>query len=1415
MRHALRNILIGLIGLVALAGLGLATPPGHGIVAGIITRAASGNGVTVAIDGLSGWPPFWLGANKVTLADDDGVFAEIDGLAVDVRATALLRGALALDAISAGRVAIARRPHLPGGGAGGSLLPFAADAVSVARLELGPQLAGSAAALSLNGSIASGTDGSLTARIDAERIDGRAGSLKGTITRTGSDALPAVDLTITEDADGVLAGLTGSRGAPAYDLAAKTAVDGDTLSGTLALHSTGAAHFDGRFTLSPAGDGARRLQASGSGDLAELVPHDFADIVSGPIDVAVDADFASATSKTPAAVNIRQGLLTTATVRAEASGAVGNSAADLALSLKIARTDGGTVSLPFGGTQIGSMTIAGKVAPAGDVLRLDLSGQVAGLQMGPVTIPTAGVSLAVEAAKDNPLSGKLPFGLRLEASAITTPTGRIESVAAAPLALAADGSYDTSAMTAATNAKLDIAGGTASFAGTLSADGANGDFTTEFADLKPMAPLAGRPIAGALTAKAQGTVGAKSALRFEATTTDLDPGQANAARLLAGETKFGGALTNGAGGLVLSDLAVKGAALDATGNLALAADAIEGALDARVSDLSLLADASSGGAVVAAKISGKRARPQVAATITIASGKLLNQPAENVVVGFDGAPANGGWQGALKLTGGFAGKPLAGTAAVTLDAAGLFAFPAVDLAVGDNHVKGALTRTADGTLAGTLNVDAPNLKTLAALGLVDASGAGVARVDFKPDGARQSLAVSFTGNGLAAAGLAAGDVAGNVAVDDAFGAARLSGTITARRLTAGSVVLDSVQLTTTSANGATQYTATASGGVINLSASGSLAGTPAARAVRLDTLSGTAYGLPVKLTAPLAFNLGGGPSGIAGATFAMGGGTVRLDGSVSPTLNLTIVANNIVAAVVNGFVPGLGAEGTVTGRATVTGQVGAPAVAWNVNLTGLRVAATRSAGLPALALSASGNATLAATNISARLSGGGLTLAIDGQAPFRGGQLALKATGSAPLALLALQSNRELRLGGSANLNIAVGGTIAVPTISGTVDLVAATIADTDTGLGIAGATGRITFDGDRATIAGLAGHLIQGGDITASGSVAIRGAGLPADLAIKIANGRYADGKVINTRFNADLALKGPLLGNGRLSGKIDLGHTDLELPDRLAGSATAIDVRHVNAPRGFKPPRARESTAAGSHSGGAIVLDIALAANSGLTVRGFGVDAEFGGMLQLTGTSGNPQTAGAFQMQRGRIELLGRRFDFSSGTLTFNGDLVPVLDFTGTTQATDGTVTLNVTGPANNPQIGLSSSPARPEEEILSRLLFDQTVGNLSPLQAAQLVDAVAQLTGALGGGGLFDRVRRATGFDDLDIRQSATGGTTVGVAKRINDKLRVGVEAGSDSGAGRVVVDLNVTKNLKARGEAGETGEGKVGLTYEKEY
>ena len=45
----------------------------------------------------------------------------------------------------------------------------------------------------------------------------------------------------------------------------------------------------------------------------------------------------------------------------------------------------------------------------------------------------------------------------------------------------------------------------------------------------------------------------------------------------------------------------------------------------------------------------------------------------------------------------------------------------------------------------------------------------------------------------------------------------------------------------------------------------------------------------------------------------------------------------------------------------------------------------------------------------------------------------------------------------------------------------------------------------------------------------------------------------------------------------------------------------------------------------------------------------AEFGGQLKLAGTIDSPVAIGAFTMRRGRIELLGKRFNLTSGRLTF----------------------------------------------------------------------------------------------------------------------------------------------------------------------
>ena len=1411
--------LLTIVALLLLALVAPATPPGRTFVAGLIERGAAGSGVTVSIENLTGWLPFSLGADRIVLSDGEGPFAEIDGLAIDIHTSKLLVGGLSLDAITANRIAIQRQPHLPGGknGSSGALLPFAARNVKVARLELGKALAGRSAVLALTGSLISGADGGLAAKVNARRIDTGTATLAATLARADGRTPLTASVALKELADGILLGLMGRQSGPAYALDAKVAPRDDALAGDLSLKSGGAAHFDGQFMLSPAGVGTR-LTLNGSGNLAELVPPAYVDLLAGPINVAVDADWETIKGELLPHIVLRQGEIATDSVHASASGTLGGNKTDLSLKAIVAKPSGGAIALPFlgNGTAMDSLSLSGKAASTGNAVRLDLVGHLAGVKTTQASVPGIGLSLAVETPEGDPLAGgKLPFGLRIEADAIETPTGGLASAKDAPLLLTADGTFDTTTGIVETQAQLAAAGGTIVFNGTAAAGTVKGRVRVHFTDLAPLSPLAGRSLAGAINATADGTLaGSAPAFTVNGTATDLDPGDARLARLLAGDTKFAASVHGQpSGGLAVSDLAIDGTGITARGSASLGSDTVEARLGGSLADLGRLADKSEGAATFTLHASGATAQPDVEATVAIAEGRLLDLPVRNAKVDLKGTPTDAGWQAALGLGGSLGGGRLAGTAIATVGRSdGAVAFPKVDLSVGKNRITGVIESTTAGLLSGTLTLDAPDLRSLAALALVPATGRAQASVQLRPDGARQSVAVRFNGADITWQDIAAGAIDGTMTIADAFGVPTIRGDASASAVNVGGRRLDTVKATATGVGAATRIEANARGPDVDLSGAFRLAD----RAVTIDTLKGTAFGAPVALSQPVTVALDGGTTRVAGATLTLGGGSVRVEGAVSPQLDLTVNATALAASIVNAFSPGLGAEGSLSGRARITGTPSSPSIDWQADWTGFAFATTRAAGLPALIINARGKSTAVASSIFARLSGAGLALSVDGQVPFGAPGLDVKANGTVPLALLTLGSGRELRLAGNAKVNVAVGGALAAPAVTGTVDLVDATIVDGETGFGISGASGRIDFDGRTATIEKISGRFPQGGTVVLSGSVTTDQSDLPADLTLRVSNGRYADGNTLNTTFSGDLAVKGPLLGNGVVSGNIDLGRTEIQLPDRVGGSANAIAVEHVNAPPDFTPPipQTPQGSAADAPAGGGLNLDIALTGNSGIYVRGFGVDAEFAGSLKVGGSMRSPQAVGGFQLQRGRMDALGKRFTFTTGTLTFSGSLVPVVDFAATTQTSDAVVTLAVTGPATDPQISLASSPSMPEEEILSRLLFNQGVGTLSAAQAIQLVDAVGQLTGA-SGGGIVSRIRSATGLDDLDIRQGASGGTTVGVGKRINDNIRLGVEAGTNADSGRVTIDLNITKHLKAQGSAGQDGSGQVGLTYEREY
>jgi len=552
----------------------------------------------------------------------------------------------------------------------------------------------------------------------------------------------------------------------------------------------------------------------------------------------------------------------------------------------------------------------------------------------------------------------------------------------------------------------------------------------------------------------------------------------------------------------------------------------------------------------------------------------------------------------------------------------------------------------------------------------------------------------------------------------------------------------------------------------------------------------------------------------------LGGGTATVTGKVGQALDLNATLARVPASLANSFSPGLDVAGSISGTVKVTGAAANPAVTFNIDATGVQTSQTRGAGLGGLSVSSSGNFAGKKLTFNANIGdGAGLGLKGGGTVTTAGTPaLVLDFAGKVPFGFLSQKlAAQGLSLTGTANLNVQVRGPATSPVIGGTINTSGARLLDARSGLAVNNIAADISIGAGVARINRLTGTLSTRGSLSASGTVGINPAqGFPADLSIKLVDGRYTDGRVVTANLSGDLTIKGPLTSAPVISGTVNLAKTVITVPEKLPGSLAALDVKHKNAPGSVRAQdKALRPAAASSGGGSGLNLDVTIHAPNQIFIQGRGVDAELGGSLKLTGPASSPQAVGTFTLQRGRLSILGKRLTFTEGTVGFSGSLVPYLNLTATTTTTSATVTILVSGEATNPKFTFSSVPALPEDEVLAQLIFGRSMSNLSPLQIAQLAEAAGQLAGIGGSTSLLENLRSAIGVDDLDVTTDDKGGTSVSAGKYLNDRTYVTIQKGDKPGSGKATIDLNVGRGVKLRGEANDAGEAKGGIFYEREY
>ncbi|MBY5435978.1 translocation/assembly module TamB domain-containing protein [Rhizobium leguminosarum] len=546
-------------------------------------------------------------------------------------------------------------------------------------------------------------------------------------------------------------------------------------------------------------------------------------------------------------------------------------------------------------------------------------------------------------------------------------------------------------------------------------------------------------------------------------------------------------------------------------------------------------------------------------------------------------------------------------------------------------------------------------------------------------------------------------------------------------------------------------------------------------------------------------------------------GNLSIAGTSIRSVDVTANATNVPAGIANGFVPGLAAEGAVSATAKATGALSAPSVDFKVDWKNAATSQTKGASLSPFTIGASGKLAGNRLTVDTSLAGdAGMSLKGGGSVVITGNRaIDMRFTGNLPFAVLgAPLAQQGLVADGVAIVNLQIGGTAAAPVINGTVSTNGAKLVDVRRNLAVNNLTATVTFNGSQAVISRLSGSLGGGGTISASGTIGIQPAGgFPADISIKLDKAVYVDGTLVVSTVNGTLGLRGPI-ASATLSGKVRLDKTSITVPEKLPTSLREIDIRHKNAPRAVLAQLRDDGERKPGEKSSVITLDLEIDAPSHIFVRGRGIDAELGGLVTIRGTAAAPIVTGGFTMRRGRLTILNRRLDFSDKSrITFAGDLTPALDMEATSSSGTTTLTVDVAGLATDPAITFSSSPELPQDEVLAQLIFGQSMSKLSPVQIAQLADAVSQLAGNRSTS-LFEGLRNQLGVDDFDVSTDSKGQTSVSVGRYLNDRTYFELQQGGSAGA-KAVINLDVGRGVKLRGGAGGNGEGEAGIVYEREY
>ncbi|MFO7805531.1 MAG: hypothetical protein R6V30_07650, partial [Paracoccaceae bacterium] len=267
---------------------------GQGYLTRLIQDNLSGDERIVRIQGFEGALSSEARLDRLTVADSEGVWLTLENVVLEWNRSALLRGSIDVQELSAELIRVERGPlpsgvEIPEAEAQPFALPelpvsIALEQLAIQRIELGEAFLGEEIAVSLTGEAAL-AEGEGTATVEAERLDGVSGEFIIDGSYSNDTNVLALNATLDEEPGGLVAKALDLPGQPAVRLDIEGTGPLSDYTATLNIATDGEERLAGQLALETTDDG-QVFGLNAGGDVTPLFAPEYQEFF-GP-DVSLD-----------------------------------------------------------------------------------------------------------------------------------------------------------------------------------------------------------------------------------------------------------------------------------------------------------------------------------------------------------------------------------------------------------------------------------------------------------------------------------------------------------------------------------------------------------------------------------------------------------------------------------------------------------------------------------------------------------------------------------------------------------------------------------------------------------------------------------------------------------------------------------------------------------------------------------------------------------------------------------------------------------------------------------------------------------------------------------------------------------------------------------------------------------------------